>query len=106
MKKQFILLLLDQPTGVSWPTTIFGLRGPSAREGKTAHECASTQPRTAQPSSGSLSAAATGKWDPHASESKQGTERDDGAAAAKLADGEVPGETEGTNVLPMPNRVR
>ena len=23
-----------------------------------------------------------------------------------LADGEVPGETEGTNVLPMPNRVR
>ena len=35
----------------------------------------------------------------------RGMERDDGAAAAKLADDEVPGETEGTNVLPMPNRV-
>ena len=46
------------------------------------------------------------KRGPHASERKQGMERDDGAAAAKLADGEVPGETEGTNVLPMPNRVR
>ena len=60
----------------------------------------------AQPSSGFPSSATTGKWDPRVSERKQGTERDDGAAAAKLVDGEVPGETEGTNVLPMPNRVR
>ena len=59
----------------------------------------------AQPISSPLAAAAADKRGPHASERKQGTERDDGAAAAKLADGEVPGETEGTNVLPMPNRV-
>ena len=73
--------------------------------GKTAHDYASTQPRTAQPSSGFLSAAVTGKWDPCVSERKQGMEEDDGAATAKLADGEVPGETEGTNVLSMANRV-
>ena len=59
----------------------------------------------AQPSYGSPLAAATDRWDPRVSERKQGTEEDDGAATAKLADGEVPGETEGTNVLPMTNHV-
>ena len=63
-----------------------------------------TQPRTAQPSSGSLSASATGKWDPRVSERKQGTEGDDGAAAAKFADGEFSGEPDGTGVLPTTMR--
>ena len=58
----------------------------------------------AQPSSGFLSAAATGKWDPRVSERKQGTEGDDGAAAAKFADGEFSGEPDGTGVLPTTMR--
>ena len=64
-----------------------------------------TQPRTAQPSSGSLSASATGKWDPRVSERKQGTEGDDGAAAAEFTDGEFSGEPDGTGVLTSASRI-
>ena len=63
-----------------------------------------TRPRMAQPSTGFLSAAATFKWDPRVSERKQGTEGDDGAAAAKFADDEFSGEPDGTGVLPTTMR--